>query len=152
VARRPVTRLAAVGAVLALLLLAGLLRLGTDDRAAGPGPVASSGASTRPGSTAATGRDPVSGLPLVDLAALPREARQTVALVERGGPFPYRRDGVVFENRQRVLPRQAPGYYREYTVPTPGSDDRGERRLVSGDQAELFYTDDHYLSFVRVRR
>jgi len=152
VARPPVTRLAAVGAVLALLLLAGLLRLGTDDRAAGPGPAATSGASARPGSATPAGRDPASGLPLVDLASLPREARQTVALVERGGPFPYRRDGVVFDNRQRVLPRQAPGYYREYTVPTPGSDDRGARRLVSGDQADLFYTDDHYLSFVRVRR
>jgi len=150
--RRPVTRLAALGAVLALLLLTALLRLDADDPTSGPGAAPGAGSSARPGPRASTGRDPASGLPLVDLASLTAEARRTVTLVDRGGPFPYRRDGVVFDNRQRVLPRQAAGYYHEYTVPTPGSDDRGARRLVTGDRGEVFYTDDHYLTFARVRR
>lgn len=80
---------------------------------------------------------------------LPPEALQTLALIERGGPFPYRKDGTVFQNRERLLPARARGYYREYTVPTPGARDRGARRIVTGgDPPEVFYyTDDHYSSF-----
>lgn len=95
----------------------------------------------------------------VALDALPPQAQQTLALIRRGGPFPYRRDGTVFGNRERLLPRQPGGYYTEYTVPTPGSRDRGARRIVagkgaSGDPAtsgEYYYTDDHYQSFRRIR-
>ena len=92
-------------------------------------------------------------LPLVTLASLPAEAQQTVRLIERGGPFPYERDGVTFGNRERLLPDRPRGHYREYTVPTPGEDDRGARRIVTGDgDRELYWTDDHYASFARVRR
>ncbi len=89
----------------------------------------------------------------VPLSSLPREARDTVALIDRGGPFPYSRDGVVFGNREGLLPRRARGFYHEYTVRTPGSRDRGARRIVTGDGARLlYYTDDHYASFREVTR
>jgi guanyl-specific ribonuclease Sa len=83
---------------------------------------------------------------------LPPEAVITLAAIERGGPFPYDRDGTVFQNRERRLPEQPPGYYREYTVETPGSRDRGARRIVTGGQPPqvYYYTDDHYRSFRRV--
>jgi len=86
----------------------------------------------------------------VELSSLPPEARRTVELVRRGGPFPYRRDGVSFENREGRLPRHGRGYYREYTVPTPGQRDRGPRRIVAGASGEIYYSDDHYRSFRRV--
>ncbi|MTD58878.1 ribonuclease domain-containing protein [Amycolatopsis pithecellobii] len=85
------------------------------------------------------------------LSALPPEAGQTWRLIERGGPFPYpRNDGVVFTNREKRLPDKQSGYYHEYTVPTPGSTDRGPRRLITGAGHELYYTGDHYASFVVV--
>ena len=68
------------------------------------------------------------------------------------GPFPEDRDGVTFENREELLPDQPRGYYREYTVPTPGSDDRGARRIVVGEGGELYWTADHYSSFSRIAR
>ena len=85
---------------------------------------------------------------------LPDEARATLKLIDAGGPFPYRRDGIVFQNRERRLPQQDRGYYREYTVPTPGSVDRGARRIVTGDKppAVFYYTADHYKSFQRIQR
>ena len=87
------------------------------------------------------------------VGSLPIQARQTITLIDRGGPYPYAKDGAVFGNRERLLPSQPNGFYREYTVPTPGEDDRGPRRIVTGDQdRQFFYTDDHYASFVRVRR
>jgi guanyl-specific ribonuclease Sa len=89
-------------------------------------------------------------LATIRLDRLPKEAHDTIRLIARNGPFPYRQDGVVFENREGRLPRKPGGYYREYTVVTPGSSDRGARRLVRGSQEELFYTDDHYDSFRRV--
>lgn len=90
-------------------------------------------------------------LPEVRLEQLPPEAAHTLALIERGGPFPYRRDGAVFGNRERRLPAREQGYYREYTVPTPGAKDRGARRIVAGRGSEYYYTDDHYDSFRRIR-
>lgn len=95
---------------------------------------------------------PSDGLPTVELAALPPEARETIRLIERGGPFPYDRDGITFGNRERLLPLRSSGYYREYTVITPGSVDRGARRVIAGEGDELYYTDDHYDSFRRVVR
>jgi ribonuclease T1 len=82
-------------------------------------------------------------------AGLPAEALETLALIQRGGPYPYRKDGTTFQNRERLLPGKARGYYREYTVPTPGARDRGARRIVTGgDPPEVFYyTADHYSSF-----
>jgi ribonuclease T1 len=93
------------------------------------------------------------------LGTLPPEARHTLTLIKRGGPFPYRKDGAVFQNRERRLPVQRRGYYTEYTVPTPGSPDRGARRIVAGKgrtgspatAGEYYYTDDHYETFRRIR-
>ena len=87
----------------------------------------------------------------VSIAELPPEARKTVALIRAGGPFPYARDGIVFGNREGILPRQRRGYYHEYTVPTPGARNRGARRIIAGDRGELYYSDDHYQSFRRIR-
>lgn len=94
-------------------------------------------------------------LPTVALNALPRPAQQTHERILSGGPFPYAKDGAVFGNRERVLPRRARGYYREYTVETPGSRDRGARRIVCGGSRPkqpdaCFYTGDHYASFRRI--
>ena len=85
------------------------------------------------------------------LSKLPVEAAKTWKLIEAKGPFPYpRNDGVTFENREKRLPQQKSGYYKEYTVPTPGSPDRGARRIVTGSEKEVFYTGDHYSTFVVV--
>lgn len=86
----------------------------------------------------------------VELAKLPPEAQHTVQLVLRGGPFPYGRDGVVFENREGRLPTRARSYYHEYTVPTPEQRDRGPRRIIVGAGREFYYSEDHYRSFRRV--
>ncbi|GAA4619518.1 hypothetical protein GCM10023108_44810 [Saccharopolyspora hordei] len=88
-----------------------------------------------------------SGFEKVNLSDLPAEAAETVDLIQQGGPFPYPQDGTVFENREGILPDCETGYYHEYTVETPGSDDRGARRFVVGEGGEYFYTDDHYESF-----
>ncbi|WP_341771716.1 ribonuclease domain-containing protein [Actinophytocola oryzae] len=88
-----------------------------------------------------------SGYDEVSLSSLPAQAADTVELIERGGPFPYPQDGTVFQNREGILPACATGYYHEYTVKTPGSPDRGARRIVTGTAGEHFYTDDHYASF-----
>jgi ribonuclease T1 len=91
-----------------------------------------------------------SGLQTVPASALPPEARVTLKLVDANGPFPYSRDGVVYNNLEKILPKQAKGYYHEYTVVTPGSKDRGARRIIAGEKGERFYTDDHYASFKEV--
>ena len=83
---------------------------------------------------------------------LPQEGQTTYQLIRKGGPFPFEKDGVVFGNRERILPRQDRGYYREYTVRTPGSRDRGARRIVCGGKVPVqpdacYYTADHYASF-----
>lgn len=92
------------------------------------------------------------GLPTIAFGSLPPEAQRTIDLIDRGGPFPYDRDGIVFGNRERLLPGQPNGYYHEYTVITPGSSDRGARRIIAGQGGQLYYTDDHYQSFRRVLR
>lgn len=90
------------------------------------------------------------GLPVRALSELPPQAAQTWRLIQAAGPFPYRQDGVTFGNRERRLPSRPSGFYHEYTVPTPGESDRGARRLITGGSAELYYTADHYVSFVMV--
>lgn len=84
-------------------------------------------------------------------AQLPSEARQTLSLIKQGGPYPYAQDGTVFGNREGLLPKQPRGYYREFTVPTPGLRHRGARRIVAGDGRDYWYTSDHYRSFQRIR-
>ena len=101
------------------------------------------------------------GIPEIAVAELPHEARETLRRIRQGGPFPYERDGAVFGNFERLLPRRGRGYYREYTVKTPGIAGRGARRIVAGCAStaarpcgaggELYYTDDHYKSFRYVR-
>jgi ribonuclease T1 len=89
-------------------------------------------------------------LPVRALSQLPPQISGVWQLIQRGGPFPYRQDGMVFGNRERRLPARQFGFYREYTVPTPGEHDRGPRRLITGGPSELYYTGDHYRSFVLV--
>jgi ribonuclease T1 len=91
------------------------------------------------------------GIKEVAVAALPREAQQTLQRIKRGGPYPYQRDGAVFGNYERRLPLHNRGYYREYTVPTPGTGHRGARRIVAATGGEYYYTDDHYRSFQRIK-
>lgn len=87
----------------------------------------------------------------VHIVGLPQEVRQTLVLIKQGGPFPYRKDGSVFQNRENRLPVEGRGYYREYTVPTPGRRDRGARRIVAGQAGEYYYSQDHYRTFVRIK-
>jgi ribonuclease T1 len=91
-------------------------------------------------------------LPVVSLGQLPSQAVDTVALIDSGGPFPYDQDDSVFGNFEGLLPDEPRGYYREYTVVTPGSGDRGARRIIAGESGELYWTDDHYQSFSRILR
>ena len=97
----------------------------------------------------------VQGISSVAFATLPAEAQATDRLIRAGGPFPYPKDGVVFGNRERVLPVKPRGHYREYTVKTPGARDRGARRIVCGGQPPTrpeacFYTGDHYTTFALI--
>lgn len=109
------------------------------------------------GSSPAVGRTerPTESADTVALAALPPEARETRRLIGSGGPFPYEKDGTVFGNRERLLPLEARGFYREYTVKTPGLKHRGARRIVCGGReparpVNCYYTADHYASFRRI--
>ena len=104
-----------------------------------------------PPALARTENSPAAASREIALAELPREARQTLAAIKRGGPFAFERDGVVFGNYERRLPPRERGYYREYTVPTPGERHRGARRIVAGAHAEYYYSDDHYRTFRRIR-
>jgi ribonuclease T1 len=90
-------------------------------------------------------------MPEVTVSELPREARTTLALIHKGGPFPYAKDGITFGNREGHLPNQKRGYYREYTVKTPAERTRGPRRIIAGSGGEFYYTDDHYNHFRRIR-
>ena len=83
-------------------------------------------------------------------AELPHEARQALEQIKAGGPFSYPNDGRIFGNREAHLPKRERGYYREYTVPTPGARDRGARRIVAGRGGELYYTEDHYRTLKRI--
>jgi ribonuclease T1 len=86
----------------------------------------------------------------IEKKRLPKEALETLALIKKGGPYPHQRDGVVFSNRERLLPARERGWYLEYTVRTPGERTRGARRIVAGRDGTLYYTDDHYRSFRRI--
>ena len=92
----------------------------------------------------------LSAIEEVKVAALPPEARDAIVLIRKGGPFLHQRDGVVFGNREKLLPPRERGWYREYAVRTPGERTRGARRIVAGRDGTLYYTDDHYRSFKRI--
>ncbi len=94
----------------------------------------------------------INGLPTIAWDDLPPEAWDTIELIDQGGPFPYDRDGLTFQNREGLLPQERSGFYSEYTVETPGSSDRGARRIIEGQDGVLYYTDDHYDSFSVVVR
>ena len=130
--------------VAVFLLVAGLWGMRELQRPAPPqfAPVLETGMEAAVAAAPAPAHDP---LP----AFLPAEARATIGLIQRGGPFPHRQDGSVFGNREQRLPQRSRGYYREYTVDTPGLSHRGARRIVTGgDPPEAwYYTDDHYDSF-----
>jgi ribonuclease T1 len=142
---RPPTRaqalVLAVACLIAVLGAVVATRLATDLSTTG-GPAAAASVATTPRS----------GLPTVTVAQLPEQARDTLTLIDHGGSFPYRQDGTVFSNLERRLPARPAGYYHEYTVRTPGSPDRGMRRLILGAGGDLYYTDDHYGSFRQVLR
>jgi ribonuclease T1 len=129
-------------------------RSAASDRPTYAGTVDASPTPTGPSATASGSRtDLVSGLPWVAVADLPPGARATLHLVDAGGPFPYPgKDGSTFGNFEGMLPKEPRGYYAEYTVPTPGSRDRGARRIITGDGGELYWTADHYQHFERIRR
>jgi ribonuclease T1 len=86
----------------------------------------------------------------IEKKQLPKEALETLVLINKGGPFPHPRDGAVFGNREKLLPPRERGWYREYTVRTPGVTSRGARRIVAGRDGTLYYSDDHYRSFKRI--
>ena len=141
------TRTAASAALIVLLALAGWW---LQDRSEGEDTNVDTSAVDTDTSAAGEkmpGLDEASGLPYVALEALPPEAADVVALIDQGGPFPYDKDGSTFGNYEGLLPARDPGYYREYTVETPGSYDRGARRIVGGAEGELYWTEDHYESF-----
>jgi ribonuclease T1 len=150
----------AVALVLTGLVAIALFALGGtglfDSLTGSPTPAASSGATSgseppvpgpAEGSRSAAVPANPSGLPAISESALPAEARRTLALIRKGGPYPYSQDDQTFGNFERILPRKASGYYREYTVPTPGTPDRGARRIIAGGGGEKYYTQDHYDSF-----
>ena len=142
--------------LLALVALIVLLVIGYTVSAVHHGGPRSSTSSSRgsEGSAPTSGRGagPASSRSVVEvpLSSLPPQVSSTVDLIIQGGPFPYHQDGVVFANAERHLPIEARGYYHEFTVPTPGSTDRGARRIITGLDGEFYYTADHYESFRRV--
>lgn len=134
--------------LLALTLLIALLTAGYVARALDSG---SNGGGTPSAPASVSASAPAPSSSGVALSSLPPQVADTVRLIRSGGPFPYpSHDGVTFHNFEHTLPTRPDGYYREYTVPTPGSPDRGPRRVITGRSGEFFYTADHYRSFQRV--
>jgi ribonuclease T1 len=160
---------AALAAALVAVLLAGCGAGATGTVSASATAPTTDGASTSPGSTSGSGSSSApaakptpadaatlapgsatTDLSAVLVSALPRQGVDTLRLIRDDGPFPYSKDGVTFSNRERILPPHPSGWYREYTVITPGSSDRGARRIIAGKDGARFYTDDHYASFREV--
>lgn len=166
--RRPLLALLLLGVLLAGGYLLSAVRAdpGSDaDRAAGSAATASPPTTGRPPTSPPTASPPTTGRPpaaapgatgsttrlaTVPASELPAEARRTLRLIDSGGPFPYDRDGSIFGNIERLLPPHPRGWYREFTVPTPGEPDRGARRIVAGEDGVRYYTADHYESFAVV--
>jgi ribonuclease T1 len=97
--------------------------------------------------------DSETGLPWIAVADLPSQGRSVLALIDKGGPYPYSQDGGTFSNAEKLLPLKAKGFYTEYTVKLPSSSDRGPVRIIMGGKGQwYFWTDDHYASFSRIKR
>lgn len=160
-----------VRAVVSTLIIIGVVLLTVWLQNSGSNPTGSAGMSptpsvTTPGivdpaspsgpsgtSAAPTGVDPQTGLAWITVADISPEGRRVLAQIDAGGPFAYPdHDGGTFGNREGLLPDRSYGYYREYTVPTPGEGDRGARRIITGSAGEFFWTEDHYDSFERIWR
>ncbi|MFI5621255.1 ribonuclease domain-containing protein [Streptomyces sp. NPDC051567] len=138
----PRSLLRLLGALFLCAALAGAVGCGGNQPA--PAATAAESAATTPGWA--------KGKATVRAGALPAQAREVLTLIDKGGPYPYRQDGTVFGNFEKLLPKQKRGYYHEFTVRTPGERDRGARRIVTGEGGEFFYTDDHYKTFKAVLR
>jgi ribonuclease T1 len=134
------------GLVIAVVVLV-IAMVGGQQLPTTPAPSSGAVASTTTAPTAASARSNPSGLPAINASQLPKEARQTLALIAKGGPYPYDRDGVNFGNFEGILPKKGSGFYQEYTVVTPGESDRGARRIIAGKDGAKYYTADHYESF-----
>ncbi len=137
----------------AALFLIGLSLQGEDETstiAEDTTAVAADGADAAEQSTSVAVIERFSDLPLITEDQLPIEAIDTLLLIDDGGPYPFDRDDLIFQNREGLLPDRPQGHYREYTVITPGEDDRGARRVVAGDDGERYYTQDHYASFLEI--
>ncbi|MEO5320782.1 ribonuclease domain-containing protein [Arthrobacter sp. CC3] len=149
---RGIGRLLALAAVLVLVVGLGMVLSSTQEGPVSPPVPAGSTAASAPVRSTAASAPAVdgSGLEAVPASSLPPEARETLALIARGGPYPYSRDGAVFSNFERLLPRKPSGYYKEFTVRTPGESDRGARRIVVGESGDKYYTPDHYDSFFHI--
>ncbi|EFL14060.1 ribonuclease domain-containing protein [Streptomyces sp. C] len=138
--------------VLGALFLCAALTAALAGCGGGAAPARPSSTASTAASTAAPAPAWAKGMPTVRADALPPQAREVLALIDKGGPYPYRQDGTVFGNFEKVLPKQKRGYYHEFTVRTPGERDRGARRIVTGGGGEFYYTDDHYETFKAVLR
>lgn len=113
-------------------------------------PLASQGATTGSSQGLQAAQAGQVGVPVVAVADLSPEARDTLRAIKQGGPLAFKRDGAVFNNFEKVLPKRQHGYYHEYTVITPGMNNRGVRRIISGQNNEYYYTADHYQTFKRI--
>ncbi|RFU84220.1 guanine-specific ribonuclease N1 and T1 [Streptomyces triticagri] len=142
--------IAACLALLVAVLAAGCTAAGDED--GGRSAVTQEASSSAAPDAGARVPDWAEGFVTLTVGELPGEARETLRLIDSEGPFPYEKDGSRFGNFEGLLPEQRRGYYREFTVPTPGERDRGARRIVTGDGGEIYYTDDHYETFKAVLR
>ncbi|MEW1637237.1 ribonuclease domain-containing protein [Streptomyces sp. NPDC093801] len=133
-----------LGALFLCAVLVGAAGCGGGSAPAAPAPATAGAGATAPGWA--------KGMATVRADALPPQAREVLALIDKGGPYAYRQDGTVFGNFEKALPQRKRGYYHEYTVRTPGERDRGARRIVTGEGGEFYYTDDHYETFRAVLR
>jgi ribonuclease T1 len=144
--RRPLLALLLLGVLLAGGYLLSAVR-SDDSGPRGPAPAVASASRVGPAASQSRGAD---GLATVRSSDLPVQAQEVLRLIAAGGPFPYPQDGTVFGNVERLLPAHPRGWYHEYTVPTPGSPDRGARRIVTGQDGARYYTADHYESYARI--
>ncbi|MFC7486918.1 ribonuclease domain-containing protein [Knoellia sp. CPCC 206453] len=139
--------------LLVIALVAGVWWLASrDDSTASTGsPGAQASATSGPSGTAYPTNTPDSGLDKIAESELPTQAKETLVLIRAGGPYKYDQDDKTFQNREGILPSKTKDYYREYTVETPGSGDRGARRIIGGADGDRYWTDDHYDSFRQIQ-